>query len=44
MGLKGLSQDMEPNKKKRRLEAETKYQIFLEATRDNISQAGVLRK
>jgi hypothetical protein len=39
-----LSQDIEPNKKKRPLEAEIKYQIFLEATRDNIPQAGVLRK
>lgn len=36
---------IEPNnKKKRRLDPETKYQIFLEATRGDIPQAEVLRK
>jgi hypothetical protein len=39
-----LSQDIEPNKKKSQLDAATKYQIFLEATRGDILQAGVLRK
>jgi hypothetical protein len=39
-----LSQDIEPNKKKSQLDAATKHQIFLEATRDDILQAGILRK
>ena len=38
----GLSQ-AEP-KKKRRLDPETKYQIFLDATRGDIPQAEVLKK
>lgn len=42
MVLKGLSQ-IEP-KKKRRLDPEAKYQIFLEATRGDVPQAEVLRK
>ncbi len=44
IALEGSNQDIESNKKKRPFDAETTYQIFLEATRDNILQAGVLRK
>jgi hypothetical protein len=41
---KGLSQDIEPNKRKRRLDPETKYHIFFETTRDNIPRAEVFEE